>query len=310
MSRLPADPGTEVCPDYALAEHAPIRALLATGNTMDAQAADLLKALWTAKNDKDKAAWQVQLTTDAAALHARQQQLEAKVAARDETARLERDILAKEERKRNRDKYTPIPLDRAVPMQPHDVLSTYAIRKLKKGHYLELWFVTNDGLESACRGNLRHDQDTMTVTQKEDGSVSWEPTAQAPRGVVDDEDLPWEDFCTACPLFIKATEDALWSAERIDMISGLFYAVQTHPWRRSRDLLERRALLVYAGEQRRLWHAAIDSASSGYNISIFNESILRATHDRIYREDRRTQDAAARYATMYVFPPTPASPKR
>ncbi|KZP14708.1 hypothetical protein FIBSPDRAFT_751416 [Athelia psychrophila] len=295
------DPNNELCPDYTLAEHAPIRALLATGNTTDDQAADLLKALWTAKNDKDKAAWQTQLTTDAAAWHARQQQHKAKSAAREATALMEREVLAKEERKRNRDKYIPIPLDRAVPMQPHNVLSTYATRKLDKGHYLELWFVTNDGLESAHHGNLCHDQDTMTVTQKEDGSVSWEPTAQAPRGVIDDEDLPWEDFCTVCPLFIKATEDAHWPSERINMMSGLFYAVQTHPWRRSRDLLERRALLVYTDEQRRLWHAAIDSAAGGYNISIFNEAILRATHDRIYREDRITQDAAAHYATMYVI---------
>lgn len=300
MARIPTDPDLETCPDYALPEHAPIRAFLISPTTTDVQAGELLKSIWTAKNDKDKVAWQLQVVTDAAELLARQQQLDADTLVQEEADRLERDTLYKEERKRNKDKYIPISLDRGVPMQPHDVLATYAIRKLDKGHYIELWFLTPEGLDSARRTNLHHDQNTMVVTQNDNGSTSWEPTVQPPRGIVDDEDLPWEDFCTACPLFIKAAEDALWPSERVDMMSGLFFAVQTHPWRRSRDPLERRSLLVYAAEQRRLWHTAITANGGAYNVSIFNESILRSTHDRLYREDRKVQDAAARRSNMYV----------
>lgn len=299
MSRILVDPTKETCPDYALPDHALIRAVLATGTTTNAEAGDLLTALWTAKNDKDKLAWELQLVTDAAQLHARLLQHEAETAGQEEAARLERDVLYKEERKRNKDKYTSTSLDRAVPMQPVDVIATYALRKLEKGHYIELWFLTNDGLKSARRGHLHHtEQAGMVVTQGPDGRASLDPAIQVPRGIVEDEDLPWEDFCTACPLLIKAAEDALWTSERIDMMSGLFYAVQTHPWRRSIDELERRSLQVYAGEQRRNWHASFKNG--GYNLGIFNDALLRNTYERLYRAERNILDGAARVSIMYV----------
>lgn len=297
MARITIDPNSEISPDFLLPEHDQTRQLLTTGTTTNVEAADLLKSLWTMKNDKDKLAWQQQVVTDASDLLARQQQREADSVAQEEVERLDHDTATKEERKRNRNKYLPVPLDRGVPMQPQDVLATYAVRKLEKGEYVELWFLTNDGLDSARRSNLHHNQNTMVVTSNADGTTSWEPSVQAPRGIVDDEDLPWEEFCTACPLFIKAAEDALWPIERIDMMSGLFYAVQTHPWRRSRDPIECRALLVYAGEQRRLWHSVVSRATgAGYNLSIFNEDVLIRTYDRLYRIDRRLQDSAARLA--------------
>ncbi|KZP33719.1 hypothetical protein FIBSPDRAFT_720150 [Athelia psychrophila] len=299
MPRITVDPTKETCPDYALPEHAPIRALLATGTTTHAEAGDLLKALWTAKNDKDKLAWESQAVFDAAERLARLQQHEAETTAQEEAAQLERDTLYKEERKRNKDKYTAVALDRGVPMQPVETIATYALQKLKKGHYVELWFLTNDGLDSARRGHLHHsEQSAMVVTQGPDGTATLEPAIQVPRGIVDDEDLPWEDFVTACPLLIKAAEDNLWTTERIDMMSGLFFAVQTHPWRRSRDALERRSLQVYAAEQRRHWHAALPGGA--YNISIFNEALLQHTNDRLYREERKNLDGAARVAIMYV----------
>lgn len=289
------DPNAEVCPDFLLPEHDQKRLLLTIGTTTNGEASDLLKSLWTATNDQDKLTWQQQELTDAADLLLRQQQRETDSIAREELETLEHDAAAKEERKRNRNKYLPIPLDRGVPMQAQDVLATYALRKLEKGEYVELWFLTNDGLDSARRSNLHHNQNTMVVTSNADGTTSWEPAVQAPRGVVDDEDLPWEDFCTACPLLIKAAEDALWPIERVDMMSGLFYAVQTHHWRCSRCHVERRSLLVYAGEQRRLWHSIIARGSgAGYNLSIFNDGLLKTTYDRLYRIDQKVQDAAAR----------------
>lgn len=302
MPRITVDPTNEIPPDYALPEHAPIRALLTTGTTTDADAANLLSALWIAKNDKDKLAWEAQVTIDAAERLTRLQQHEAETAAQEEAAALDQDMLFREERKRNKDKYTTVALDRGVPMQPVDTIAAYALRKLEKGHYIELWFLTNDGLESARRGHLHHsEQSAMVVTQGPNGTASLEPAVQVPRGIVDDEDLPWEDFCTACPLLIKAAEDNLWTPERIDMMSGLFFAVQTHPWRRSRDAIERRALQVYAAEQRRHWHASL--SRGGYNISILNEALLIRTQDRLYKEERTKLDEAARVSLMYVLCP-------
>lgn len=297
-----SDPNLLQCPDYELPEHAQTLALLINAHTLAPQALQLLKNIWHMNNGKDKAAWQLQLDTDVAETEARRQQEVLDSAARDDELAQERDALDKEERKRNKDKYTHIPLDLGIPMQPHDVPSMYAIRKLEKSHYLELWYLTNDGLDSARRTNATADADTMVVVRNDDNTTSWQTNAQPARGVLDDEDLPWEAVCNACPLLVKAAADAGWTDERIDILAGFFGGILTHRWRSSRDPLELKALQVYMAEQRRLWHIAI-LKKQGYNLSIFNEALLRDTYERVYRQNRNTLDARLHRPNPYVQSP-------
>lgn len=300
MPRILQDPNTLQCPDYGLPEHAQTVQLLVIGNTDAAQAVHILKNIWHINNDKEKAEWQLQIDTDLAATQARQLQHQLDATAREQELSLERDAQTKEERKRNKDKYIPIPLDRGIPIQPHNVLSAYAIRKLEKAEYVPLWYVTNEGLDSARRSNVAADSHSMVMTTNEDGTTAWQSAAQPARGVIDDEDLPWEVVCTACPLLVTAAASAGWTDERIDMLAGFFGGIVTHPWRGSRDPHERRALHVYLAEQRRLWHAAIASTTGGYNISMFNHQVLCNTYERVYRGERIRLDELARKPNPYV----------
>jgi hypothetical protein len=49
---------------------------------------------------------------------------------------------------------------------------SYALRKLDKGEYVELWYFTNDRLDEA---NLKKtvDDDTMIMSTLVDGSTAW-----------------------------------------------------------------------------------------------------------------------------------------
>lgn len=295
------DPNSLQCPDYNLPEHAQTVALLVNPTTVAAQAVQILKNIWHINNDRDKGAWQLQLEEDIAQTVARQQQHQLDVTAREEELALEQDAQNKEERKRNKEKYLPIPLDLGIPLQPHDVLSAYALRKLEKAEYIPLWYVTNEGVDSARRSNVSADANSMVVVSNDDGTTSWQTSAQPSRGVVDDEDLPWEVVCLACPLLVKAAANAGWTDERIDILAGFFGGIITHPWRGSRDHLERRSLHIYLAEQRRLWHNAIASKNGGYNISIFNDQLLRDTYERVYRRERNKMDEQARRQNPYVY---------
>lgn len=301
MPRILLDPNGAQCPDYDLPEHAQTVALLAINGADAAQAAQILKNIWQINQDRDKLAWQLQEDADIVEAQNRQQQKAIETAAREAEMMAEQDAQDKEERKRNKDKYTHIPLDRPIPMQPHDIPSTYALRKLEKCLYLPLWYLTNDGLDSARRSNITADTNSMVVVRNDDGTTSWQAAAQPARGALEDEDLTWEAVCNACPLFIKAAVDAQWTDDRVDMLAGFFGGVLSHRWRGSRDPLELRALHVYMSEQRRLWHAAIAIQNGGYNLSIFNEALLRDTYERVYREDRRKQDAFARRVNTSVY---------
>ncbi|KZP10954.1 hypothetical protein FIBSPDRAFT_656562, partial [Athelia psychrophila] len=191
------NPNNDQCPDYSLPEHARVLAVMVNPNTTPVQAAQLLQNLWNIRNTDEKVAWRQQIDTDLA-------NRDTDEAAIAEEARLERDTQYKDERKRNKEKYTPIPLDRAIPQQPRTILSAYATRKLDKGQYLQLWYVTNDGIETARHSVISAEASSMVVVSNDDGTTAWQAAAQPARGVIADEDLPWEVLCNACPRFIKA----------------------------------------------------------------------------------------------------------
>lgn len=139
----------------------------------------------------------------------------------------------------------------------------------------------------------------MVVVQNEDGTPSWQTSAQPSRAALDDEDLSWEAFCNACPRLVKAAAAAQWTDERVDILAGFFGGILSHTWRGSRDPLQQQTLQVYMAEQRRLWHVALAN-DAGYNLSIINDRILDTTYHRVYAQDRARLDALARSTNAYV----------
>lgn len=303
MVRIQFDPNLLECPDFASPTYAASRAPLINENTAEAQAIQFLKDIWQAGNEADKVRWQLQMDEDDA-LHL--EQLRAQAEADDLRAQVEIDeaeTLRKEELKKNKVKYIPIP-DRDVPTVAPVFASTYAVRKMEKGLFVELWYYTNAGLDEAIRNSNSTDDEAMVMLRLPNGSTSWVPAAAArtSSAVTDDKNILWEDFCQAAPRMIVAMEEAGWPHERVAMLAKFWGNLQVHELRSSRDPLDQKALLVYQAEQRRLWHLAIASPKGAYNISRINEEILRKTREKVYWDDRRVKDYERDHRVSFFLP--------
>jgi hypothetical protein len=159
---------------------------------------------------------------------------------------------------------------------------------MDKGDFVPLWYYTNKGLENALSSYNSTDEDALTLLRRADGSTSLIPASSTKesKGVINDQDIEWEDFCIAAPRMIEAMGRANWPRERILMMSDFWANLQEHPFRSSGAPYEQKALLVYQAEQRRLWHIAIATSHGGYNLSNINEQLLRDTKERLFWQER------------------------
>ena len=291
MPRLQFDPSLLECPDFSSPTYAAFRGPLVNDNTTEEQAIQLLKDVWTAGNEVDRGIWQTQVDEDEA-LRADQ----SRVRAEAEELRIQKEIeeaeaLRRDDIKKNKSKHLPIP-DRDVPTVAPVFASNYAVRKMEKGLYVELWYYTNAGLDEALRNSNTTDDEAMVMLRLPNGGSSWVPAAatRTASAVTDDRNILWEDFCQAAPRMILAMEEADWPQERVAMLAKFWGNLQIHPFRSTRDPIDQRTLLVYQAEQRRLWHLAISSPQGAYNLSRINEDILRSTREKVYWDERRTKD--------------------
>jgi len=291
MPRIPFDPALIQCPDFGAELYAATRAPFVNAHTTNEQAIQLLINVWTAGNDLEKAQWQDQVHND----HAEQAEhilLEQHAAQqRMLLAAQEQEDIRKEEMKKNKSKYIPIP-DRPMPSISPVFASNYATKKMEKGQYVELWYYTNNGLDEAMRAHTTVDDDAMVMARRSDGSTSWVPAAAArdSNRVIDDKDIKWEDFCQAVPRMILGMEEADWPTDRVAMLASFWGKLQIHEMRSSCDPLDQRTLLLYQARQRRLWHLAIPSPRGAYNISLIDENVMRKTKEEVYWEDRKRKD--------------------
>ncbi|KAG0695283.1 hypothetical protein DFH29DRAFT_880158 [Suillus ampliporus] len=135
-----------------------------------------------------------------------------------------------EEKKKNKHKFTPI-LETGIPDNPVIMPCSYALRKLDKGEYVELWYFMNDGLDEA-NTKKTIDNDAMILSTLADGLTAWVSSAstQNARVVVNDENLPFEEFCQVCPHFLTVIEEADWLEDRVQMMACFWMNIQVHKY--------------------------------------------------------------------------------
>jgi hypothetical protein len=292
------------CPDYTSDSFQQSRARLVNENTTEEQAIQCLRDIWKETNNAEKALWQHQLDNDEAETAARRQQERDEQEQWNAAEVLEFETAQREEMKKNKWKYTPIP-DKDVPFEDSTIACSFALRKLEKGLYVELWYFTNDGLDDSLRTASTIDDEAMAMVHRADGTTSWIPAASArdARRVIDDKDISFEDFCQAARRMVTAMEEARWPEERVVMMAGLWGNLQMHEFRKSRDPLDQRTLLVYQAEQRRRWHVALTSPQGGYNLSRINEELMQKTRLRVHWDDnkRKEDERDLRYRTVRPF---------
>ncbi|KAG2058090.1 hypothetical protein BDR06DRAFT_876975 [Suillus hirtellus] len=287
MPRIINNPNLNVCPDYASLHYANARVQLINDNVTEEQSIQLLRTIWHAANDAEIDLWEGQVEVkreQCKNLQEEQNRIEQECINEEESAR-------KEEKKKYKHKFMPIPEDTGVLDEPSIIPSSYAIHKLNKGEYLELWYFTNDGLDKAHSKKTIND-DAMVMSTLPDGSTAWVVAAAARNAssIIDNENLSFEEFCIACPRFIVAIEEADWPQDQVRMMAFFWKNVQIHPYRSMRDPLAQKALLVYQAKQRKRWHIVAKSAAGPYNLSTINQKVLDTTRERVYWLERTKKD--------------------
>jgi hypothetical protein len=297
MPHVFIDPNTTQCPDYTLDIYQAARASLVNDNVTYKQAAVILTNVWTAQNAVERQQWQKQVDQDDAAAKQHRQDLQYERKPRQEEIAKEKEDQRKEEMKKNKSKFIPIPA-RGVPTQPPVIASAFAIRRMDKGDFVPLWYYTNAGIDDAIKSFSNDsviDDEALSLITRSDGSTSILPLAsvKGSKGIVEDQDISWDDFCISAPRMIEAMGRAGWPDDRIKMMGQFWTNIQSHPFRSSRDPFDRLALLVYQAEQRRQWHQTINIPGYGYNLSKINEDLLRQTRERLCwaEHDRKDKEA-------------------
>jgi ribosomal protein S15P/S13E len=288
MAPLLDNPNNAILPDFSTQEHEPARArLIGNGVADDAQAAGVLAALWTLSNDAAKDVWAEQIQeADRAATLALDQAAEQE-RQRQQALQEEQEAALKEEHKKNKSKFFPVSTAK-VPSHPVIIPSHYAVRKLKAGDYCELHYFTNKGLHEAKTSLLSTEPDGLVMMPAANGQQTWVHAGaiRDPKSVITkDENLSWEEFNEAAPRMITAMKLNDWPEDRVLMHVQFWTALQNHRWRHSFDELQRRALLLYQSQQRRLWHLTAGTLQ-GWSIAELNHELILEAREEIFNLQR------------------------
>lgn len=298
MQRLHSDPSLLICPDFLTDTYQTSRASLVTPTITEEQAADLLRTVWVTTNNALRVQWQQQLVEDEC-LQAEQRRLAEEAAERvQQTLRLEEETTKADERKKNRSKHLPIPMRPRPDATDDEVLvSDFALRKIDKGHYVELYYWTNLGIQDAHSTYRTRDDEGLLHTTTADGTTMWVTAAGAKpsSAVIADRNLSTVEFAQAVPRMISALEEYDWPVQRVSMLARFWGAVMLHRYWNSIDPIAQR---IYQEEQRRAWHNAIPLPKGAWDISIIDDAALLRTYDRVFRDTRRQDLAVDRTVSL------------
>ncbi|KAG1769552.1 hypothetical protein EV702DRAFT_931219, partial [Suillus placidus] len=148
MNRLHSDPSLLVCPDFTGEPYRASRATFLSATTSDTQAADLLRAVWVTTNTSLCAQWQQQVAEDERLCGEQQHLAEEETERQQQAICLEEEATKADERKKNCAKHLPIPVRPRLDCTDDEVLvSDFALHKIDKGQYVELYCWTNVGLQ-------------------------------------------------------------------------------------------------------------------------------------------------------------------
>ncbi|KAF8952821.1 hypothetical protein BDZ97DRAFT_1680586 [Flammula alnicola] len=323
------NPNDAVRPDYGSDLHAASRAVLITNDRDNAGAIAFLENAWKVQNDADKLAWQAQLDDETAVIAENERLTKEAEDAALRADKEERMAEQKEDEKKNKAKFLPIPdTDVTAPDSAPIIVSPAVRKKLRAGDWVALWHFTSDGLDEVTCDPGAADYDAVNLVRLDGNSIGWASAHELKksRAVIDDADLPWDDFVQAAPRATLAMEEAGWPRDRVTMFASFFGNLQLVALGTVRGNLEvrRRALLLYQSEQRKQWHVAILSPTTAYNLSVINHVVLArytaliheadsAAKERVREAQERTREARSVHSPTaslsvhthaYFFSPT------
>lgn len=305
MAKALANPHNAVPPNFALPEFEAQRQVLTDGGVAENEVVALLTKIWSANNNRERAAWVQRQTKRKQAEEEEAQRRRQAEADLLETARLE-------ERRKNKAKYNPI-RDVPVPSGPIVVPFPSAQAKMWKGSYCELWYFTNSGLRAAEKAAFSQDDpDYIAVRQQNDDSKVFIIASAAElftlnsngkndaHNLVPDEDLSWEEIYEAFPRIIVSMKDNDWAEDRVQMFDKFWTAIREHPWRHAADEFSQEALRTYQAQQRKRWHFAAGTVHS-WSLAAINQDVLYKTRSVLIANAYERELAACSEVSLFFF---------
>lgn len=303
MPRIVADPSLQICPDFSAPAFAPACEALALALGADRQAAiQDLTATWTTENIAQRVAWALQEEEDAAARRA--QELDDQNAAAAIQAQVDKeadDALKELEKKKPKMHTFDMTKFIGADIMPHP--SPYALERVKKFEYVELWYFSPEGCLDAAMAQRTSNEDSFGISRSDSDLMVLRPVSavRASRKALRDEDLAWDQMEIAATLLLRHMRLYQWPDAATDALAVFWYKLQNHEMRGRTN--GQRILKEYQARVRREWHAALERKDVGFNISLIDDALLA----KITRE---TFEADCEATLQEVSIPRPLHPSQ
>jgi len=303
MPRLEIDPHSQVCPDFYSEIFIPTREALANALNITAEeAAANLTATWSQHNAAQRATWQLQEEEDAALRQVQElADQEAALALQAQADREAADALKESEKKKL--KMHTFDATKSIGADIIDHPSPYAIERLKKFEYVELWYFSPEGCLDASLSQRSASEDAFGISKSDSDLMVLRPVAsvRASRKSVRDELLTWDQMSIGTALFLRHITLYHWPAPAFEALSLFWYKLQNHEIRGRPN--GQRILKEYQARVRREWHAALDRKDSGFNIALIDDALLYKITREIFEADCQAtlQDVSLPFPSHFPF---------
>jgi hypothetical protein len=267
------------------------------------QAAQRLTTIWGAQNAIDREEWDAQQEDIAEVARLEQEQRQQLEEEQQRAREEEQELAQQEERKKNRNKFLPynkVPIANAIPKLP----SPLAIRKLKKGDYVEMYYFTNKGLAEAEASSRSVDDEAFSLTRDENGHHSFisVAAAKAKDTIIPDKDLTWVEVDEAAPRLLQAMRENGWDGERIQSHLQFWMALGSHEYRHDSDEFGKRALIIYQDTARRRWHNLLGTPQSFDLIPIDKGMIKEICDELLHKANKALREEAVQASKPVRYP--------
>ncbi|KAJ7152338.1 hypothetical protein C8R46DRAFT_1302569 [Mycena filopes] len=291
MSIPTTDPHLQICPDFASTNFDGIRiAIIGTGTSTDAEAAETLRAAWQTTTDAQKALWDHQVQQDRDAADA----LREVAAAAAEQLRLaaeKQEEAEKKEAMKKAPKLADFDETKGVGDHIRSRPSPFAVKKLDEFLYIELYYFSPEGCADAADQQRSVAEDGFALAHTDD-ALALRPISsfRASRNVIKDN-LTWRQMEMGANGLLEQMTRSGWSDKHTRSVATFFYNLSRHPFRELKH--GEVILLIYQASARRDWHDALRKGE-GFNIALFNDNLLRSISDRYWQTLRGDENTNVR----------------
>lgn len=180
--------------------------------------------------------------------------------------------------------------------------SKFALDKVKRMEYVELWYFTSEGIAEVSKVTLTAADDCYGLLMTETGAVAFQQikAMKAGRNVISDENLTWDQIMTARIHLYAATVG--WPEKHRTSLTGLFMSLENLKARNSTTNFTR-ALIRYQATARKRWHATLQDGLGTFNVSLVNFTLLANIEGEV--RDKKHDNLQKQASMVFLIPNAP-----